>query len=509
MIYRFEDFRFDTQRCELRRGGELIELEPQVYGVLLHLIENRDRLVSREELIQDVWKGRFISDTAVSSRIKSARRALNDDGETQRLIKTLPRLGFRFMGEVQRLAYPKPIGDGAASPIVAPTARPSIAVLPLAAIGSPSAVAAALSEALPHDLIAELSRLRWLFVIARGSSFRFRGADAEPAIVRDALNVRYVISGSVEVVGSGMTLIIELVDARDDGVVWSERFTAEVGAIHEIREAIASAVIAALELQIPLYEARRARLTAPGALDAWQAFHLGLSHLYRFTRHDNARAAGYFQQALDRQPNFARALAGLSFTHFEDAFLSFADDAPRSAQLARVLAEQSLEHDPLDPFCNLVMGRAYWLDGELESSLSWLERAVALNPNYAQGKYSRAWTEAMMGDGTNGRAGADSALALSPLDPLAYGMLGVRAFSHILADEPGPAAAWADRAARSPGAHALIELIAAVSHKLNHDDERAGSWAASARRRAPELRKEDFFKAFPMRQAGARRRIAD
>lgn len=511
MIYRFEEFSFDTQRCELRNRGTLVPLEPQVYQLLRFLIENRDRMVTRCEIIEEVWSGRFISDTAVSSRIKSARRALGDDGQAQRLIRTLPRLGFRFVGEVAATPAVSVAAEALAGQpaVTAETIdRPSIAVLPFAVMGSASAEASALADALPYDLISQLSRLRWLFVIARGSCSRFRGERAKPAKVRAALGVRYVLTGAIEVAGGRLAVTAELVDARDDGVVWSDRFAERLDAVHEIRERIAAAVLTALELHIPAHEARRARLTSPENLDAWQAYHLGLSHLFRFSREDNAKAAHLFGQAIARQPGFARAHAGLSFTYFEDAFLNFAPDTPGAARNAMRLAEQSLEQDGLDPFCNLVMGRAFWLTGELETGLLWLERSISLNPNSAQGRYARAWTEAMLGDGGNGRAGADCALALSPLDPLAYGFRGVRAFSHLMLDERDAAARWAEQAARSPGAHALIELIAAATQALNGDEARARAWAQSARRRAPNLSVEEFFTAFPMRRNDVRGRIA-
>ena len=195
--------------------------------------------------------------------------------------------------------------------------------------------------------------------------------------------------------------------------------------------------------------------------------------MYRFSKDGNALATALFERAIAREAGFARAHAGLSFTHFEDAFLNFAADAHEAATLAQRHAEASLEHDPLDPFCNLVMGRVFWLRGDLEASLPWLDRAIRLNPNYAQGKYSRAWAETLLGEGTAGRANVDAALELSPLDPLAYGMLGVRAFSHMVLDQSAEAALWAERAARAPGAHALIEMIAAVAHGLNGDEARA------------------------------------
>jgi TolB-like protein len=513
MIHRFGDCSLDTETCELRCGGAVVPLEPQVLALLRLLIENRERLVGKDEIVERIWNGRIVSESAIASRVKSARKAIGDDGRAQRMIRTVHTLGFRFVAQVETGAAPAPVVGAAQEPSIEPAllaheerSQPSIAVLPFALLGDAGPYAA-IADALPHDLIAELSRLRWLFVIARGSSFRFRGPDASLERVRAALHVRYCLSGTVEVHGGGLITTVELADTRDGGVVWSERFQAELGEVHEVRHRIAQGITGALELQIPLHEARRARLKSPENLDAWAAYHLGLQEMYRFSKDGNARAAELFEQAIAREPGFARAYAGLSFTHFENAFLSFADDASRAATLAQRHAETSLDHDPLDPFCNLVMGRVFWLRGDLEASLPWLDRAVGLNPNYAQGKYSRAWTETLLGQGATGQTNVDAALALSPLDPLAYGMLGVRAFTHMVLDESAAAALWAERAARAPGAHALIEMIAAVAHVLNGDEPRAQQWAASARRRSPGLGAPDFFRAFPFRDPAARKRI--
>jgi TolB-like protein len=509
MIYRFAGFEFDTTRHELRCGGRRVGLEPQVFALLRLLIDNRDRVVTRDEIIQDVWQGRIVSDAAVSSRVKSARRAVGDDGRAQRLIRTVSKVGFRFVAEVTTGAATPPlprIGPIAEPASGEPAARPSIAVLRFEAMGA--SVAAGVADALPHDLIAELSRLRWLFVIARGSSFRLRGAETEIAHVRASLNVRYCLSGVVEVNAGAMTVAVELCETDHGGVVWSERFSSGVEAVHEIRARIVQAVIAALELQIPLNEAARARLKAPDSLDAWSAYHLGLRHMYQFSRGGNAQAASLFEDAIAREPGFARAHAGLSFIHFENAFLGFTGDPEGAGALSRRFAEQSLEHDPLDPFCNLVMGRVFWLGGDLEASLPWLDRALRLNPNYAQARYSRAWAETLLGQGADGQANVDAALRLSPLDPLVYAMLGVRALSHLMLDEPGQAAHWAERAARAPGAHAFVELIAAVCHKLNGDDALAEAWARSARLKRPGLTSSEFFRRFPFREPATRRRIS-
>jgi TolB-like protein len=509
MIYGFGRYQLDTDKGELRADGAARPVEPQVFALLRMLIENRERLVGKDEIVDEVWKGRFISDSAVASRVKSARQAIGDDGRAQRLIRTIHKQGFRFVADVETIRPPP--AQAAEAPQPPPPdqrpllSRPSIAVLPFTLVGAAGPYAP-IADALPHDLIVELSRLRWLFVIARGSSFQFRGADTKIEAVGAALNVRYCLSGMVEIERGRIVVTVELGDTEDGGVVWSDCYGGEIGAVHEIRARIVQAVVGALELQIPLNEARRA-LSDPQHLDAWSAYHLGLRHMYRFSRDGNERAAALFEEAIAREPGFARAYAGLSFTHFETAFLGF-PDAEEAARRARRYATIGLDHDPLDPFCNLVMGRASWLDGDLEASLPWLDRAIELNPNYAQARYSSAWTKTLLGQGVEGRTLVDSAVDLSPLDPLLYGMLGVRAFSHMVLGEAAEAAHWAERAARAPGAHALIDMIAAVAHGMNGGEALARRWTQSARRRHPGLAASDFLRAFPFRDPAMRQRIA-
>ena len=506
MIYQFADFELDTGRVELRAKGVAIAVERQVFALLRLLVENCGRTVSKEEIIEKIWNGRSISDSAVSSRVKSARQAIGDNGRAQALIRTIHGIGFCFFADITT-RVPVSVAAPEEPPHDAPgrQSRPSIAVLSFRHVGAMQPEFP-IAEALPHDLITELSRLHWLFVIARGSSFRLRGADASLDEVRRHLNVQYCLTGMVEMFGKVMFVSVELSDTRDSRIVWSERFRADIGAVHEIRDQIVRAVTSAVEVRIPFNEAQRASLKSPENLDAWSAYHLGLHHMYRFNKVDNDAATKLFERAIAMDSGFARAYAGLSFTHFQNAFLRYTNDA-ESAKRAHRFASQCLERDPLDPFGHLTMGRAHWLRKDLEASLPWLERANALNPNYAQAKYSRGWAEALLGSAEASQTNIAAALVLSPLDPLVYGMLGVRALSHLGLNDAAQAADWADRAAQSPGAHALIEMIAAAAHGLNGDDARARAWAQSVQSRAHHLNKDDFLRAFPFRDAPTRLRI--
>lgn len=511
MIYRFDPFELDMARFELRKDGRPCPLEPQVFALLAHLVECRDRLVSKQELFEKIWDGRVVADSTLASRIKSARQALGDDGKSQRLIKTVHGKGFRFVADVEAGDGFLGSGPATATDQVATDAdsqQPSIAVLPFQTIGE-SGPYANIAEGLSHELITELARLRWLFVIARGSSFRFREAWLDLGEIGKVLNVRYCLTGSVECSGSKIIVTTELVDTRSGEAVWGERFSGYVDDVHAMRQEICSKILTALEVQIPLHEASRARLLSSDNLDAWSAYHLGLQHLYRFNRADNAAATAMFGRAVSLDPDFARAHAGLSFVHFQTAFMHQTDDVATEIELARSCAQRGLDIDPLDPFVNFTMGRSFWLESELEHARSWLERATTLSPNYAQGMYALAWTNTIAGGDVDGRSQIDLAMRLSPLDPLYYAMLGARGFTHIARAEYREALEWTERAARAPGAHVFMALLAAAAQKLAGDDARAGKWAADVRERGPLLNRDDFFRGYPVQAEPMRTRVDD
>lgn len=520
MIYRFGQFELDLTTLELRANGKARSIEPQVFALLALLVENHARLVSKDEIIEKVWDNRVVSDAAVASRIKSARQALGDDGVAQQFIRTVHRRGFRFVAEVNadRGSAPQPpagAGDpdagqstGALIRQLEQLSRPSIAVLPFRVIGDHGRYEA-LASALPDELITELSRLRWLFVTARGSSFRVRAENTAFRDIGRLLGVRYCLLGTVEVADRRLGITVELVDTHDEGVVWAQRFAGNVDDVHAMREEIRARVLTALDIRIPMHEAALARLAVPDDLDAWSAFHLGLQHVYRFNRADNAAAAQLFQRAVTLDPCFARAHAGLSFVHFQTAFMRYTDDIAGETRAARRSAERGLELDALDPFVNFTMGRSYWLEGDLDSSLSWLERATSISPNYAQGIYARAWTEVLAGQASEGQSHVDLAMRLSPIDPLYYAMMGTRSLAYMILGDDAQAADWGERAARSPGAHVLIAMIAAAAQSLKGDAARAAWWAANVRERNAALTRDDFLRAFPMRSESTRSRVLE
>jgi TolB-like protein len=517
MMYRFGQFELDLAAVELRSDGKVVDLERQVFALLALLVENGERMVSKDEIIEKVWDGRIVTDAAVASRVKSARAALGDDGKSQQLIKTIHGQGYRFVAPARAIRSPAAAAasDAAAGKESSVAelvqrldrlSRPSLAVLPFRFVAGEERYAA-LANALPDELIADLARLHWLLVTARGSSFRVRAPDADFGDIGRLLGVRYYLSGTIEASADRLVVIVELVNTADGAVIWAERFAGRVDDVHTMREQIRAQVLVALELRIPLHEASLARLAPVGNLDAWSAYHLGLQHLYRFNRVDGVAATALFRRATEMDPTFARAYAGLSFVHFQNAFLHYTDDIAGDISAARRFAERGLELDPLDPFVNFTMGRTYWLQGDLETGLGWLERATDISPHYAQGIYARAWTEVLSGRAEEARQHVDLAMRLSPLDPLHYAMLATRAFTHIALTEDEQAAHWAERGARSPGAHVLISMVASAAHALAGDGARAAFWAANVHERSDSLTRRAFFRAFPMKSEPMRARL--
>ncbi|MCV0429945.1 MAG: winged helix-turn-helix domain-containing protein, partial [Roseibium sp.] len=293
----------DTSREELFCGTEVVDIEPLALSILKLLLENRDRLVTKTEIFDAVWNGRIVTEAALSTCIKSARRAVDDTGNKQAVVKTVHGKGFRWVAPVrveERSAEPVQSAevdlDVTEEQWIEASRRPTVAILPFDVIGV-DPIATTLGQAIPHELIAEISRLRWIAVIARGSSFRFRSAQADLSEIRQKLGARYCLTGCVEVIGQHANVSVELSDTIDGDVIWADFFKASIEDIHSVRETIVAQVIFAIEVQIPLSEAAKARLRSPENIDVWAAYHLGLQSLYHFDKNENDRAIALFDKA--------------------------------------------------------------------------------------------------------------------------------------------------------------------------------------------------------------------
>lgn len=389
--------------------------------------------------------------------------------------------------------------------------RASIAVMPFRDRAAGGGVRGGLADGLAHDIITRLAKMRSLFVIAQGTVFALdqRSMGAEEA--GRTLNVDYVVSGTLLRTSTRITVDVQLVESRTSRIVWTDVFDHRLDDAFLALDEIGNQIVASVDVEVEAAERNRAILKPPSSLDAWEAHHRGLWHMYRFNRTDNELAQHFFEMAVRLDPTFARAYAGLSFTHWQNAFQNW---ERRELEIDRAFeaAGQSLVVDERDPAAHWAMGRAQWLRGNVEQSLMELRSAVDLSANFALGHYTLGFVNCQSGDADAAIVSSDYSRHLSPFDPLLFGMLAVRAIALLRLGREEEAADWAVRAAARPNAHLHIVAIAAQCLGMVDRLEEAQVLLAQIRKVQPEYRVDDFLGAFQFSQdaitqfrAGAKR----
>jgi TolB-like protein len=373
--------------------------------------------------------------------------------------------------------------------------RASIAVMPFADQTTASNVPGGPADGLAHDVITRLAKLRSLFVIAQGSVFALRDRHIAPEEAGRMLNVDYVVSGSLRRDGQRLTVTIELAETRTARIVWAEVFNYREDNAFLVLDEIGDRIVASVASEIETIERNRAILRPPSSLDAWEAHHRGLWHMYRFNKLDNDRARHFFKTAVRLDPTFSRAYAGLSLTHWQNAFQGWAK-REREVNQAYEAAAQSIMVDDRDPAAHLAMGRVLWLRGSHDQSVVELEQAIDLSPNFAQGHYTLSFVQAQTGDPLAAILSSDHSRHLSPFDPMLFGMLGARTIALVRLARFEEAANWGVKAAGRPNAHAHILAIAAFSLALADRLDEARAYVASIRKTLPGYGVDDFFAAF-------------
>ena len=405
MIHRFESFELDTDRYELRRGGRPRAIEPQVFALLALLIENRNRMVRREEILDAIWAGRAVSDSALSSRIKSARHALDDDGEAQRLIKTVHGQGFRFVGEVESIASAP---AAAAAPTAAQEwtrevlARPVIAVLPFENEGG-RAEDAYFADGIAEELIGELSSWRWFPVLSRDTSFDRSRADLPASARAAAVGARYAVTGRLLRTGESSRLSVELLDAASDTQLWSARYSGSAAELAGLQSQIASEVFQRIAPELESEETRRVMRKGHEDLTAWDMTIKGLWHLHRATRHDFREALTLLEDATRVDPGFALPWSFIALARFEQALKGWTGGAPGGVrETFRGMLEAATTSVELDP--SSWMGHALMSAGELWTNLSFprarlhANRALELNPSASMAHHFSGCIAGFSGD---------------------------------------------------------------------------------------------------------------
>jgi len=430
--------------------GTLVPVEPQVFDVIVFLIANRDRVVSKEDLVAAVWQGRIVSDSTLTSRINAARRALGDSGDEQRVIRTVARKGFRFVGEVA--------GHESESASPGHAERRSIAVLPFSNMsGDPDQEY--FSDGISEDIITALSKLRWFLVIARNSSFVYKGHPAPVRQVGRELGVDYVVEGSVRKSGERVRITAQLNDVAGGSQLWAERYDRSLSDVFALQDEITEAIVSAIEPQIYQAENFRARRKAPESLDAWDLVMRALSHYWRVTRADNMVAQALLEKAISLDQDYGQAAGVLATSYAFTAHMGWMEMAV-AMQRAEAAAKAAMRADADDAWAHHALGSVNLVARRFDDSIAEFETALALNPNFALTQAYYGLTLTYCGRWPEGTEAVRRALRLSPRDPLTAIYHGILGYAHFVGRDYNGAIKHAREALRQRadfvGAHRVL-----------------------------------------------------
>lgn len=477
MKYLFENHVLDTDRRELRRGAEAIAVEPQVFDLLVHLVENRDRVVSKDDLLASVWAGRIVSDSTLTTRINAVRRAVGDTGDEQKLIRTIARKGLRFVAAVQTMpdaegAHPRRSDEEARARarLALPLPdHPAIAVLPFTNMtGDPGQEY--FSDGISEDIITALSKLRWFSVIARNSSFIYKGKSVHMKQIAEELGVGYAVEGSVRRSGDSVRITAQLNDVATGSHLWAERYDRKLADMFAVQDEITEAIVAAIEPQLYAAESFRASRKLPDSLDAWDLLMRALSHFWRLTRQDNVVAQALLEKAVAIDPDYGRALGVLATSHAFGGHMGW-EDIATIAPVAERAARAAIVADSEDPWAHLALGSVHLYGRRFDDSLAAFETALRLNPSFSLAQAYYGLTLTYCGLWQEGALAAERALRLSPRDPFSAVYYGISSYAQFVGRNYEEAMRLArlgiQRADFFVGAHRVLTAAAAMAGQRN------------------------------------------
>jgi TolB-like protein len=500
----FEDHALDIDRRELRRGAQQIPVEPQVFDLLVYLVQNRERVVTKDDLLDAVWSGRFVSESNLTTRVNAARKAIGDSGQEQRLIRTIQRKGFRFVGVVSIAA------ETATRDVVVPTAttrtplplpdKPSIAVLPFDNMsGDPEQEYFA--DGMVEEIITALSRFRQLFVIARNSTFTYKGAAVDVKQVGRELGVRYVLEGSVRKSDNRVRIAAQLIDATTAAHLWADRFDRAIENIFDLQDRLTASVVGAVAPQLQQAEIDRAKRKTTESLDAYDYFFRGMANLYQWTLEGTNEALRLFHRAVELDPDFASAYGMAAFCYVwrkvNGWTVNRAQEIGEAGRLARRAVDLGQDDGVALAFGGHTLARVV---GDLEGGAAFIDRALTLNPNLASAWHYSGWTRIWLGEPDIAIEHLAIAMRLSPLDPFIHHRQGATALAHFCAGRYDEACIWGEKALQGGPNYVIGYHIAAASNALAGRIERAQKITALLHQLDPGSRVYSIKDYFPFRR---------
>ncbi|MGE0665985.1 MAG: winged helix-turn-helix domain-containing tetratricopeptide repeat protein [Sphingomonadales bacterium] len=508
----FGEHVLDPDRRELFRGSEAIPTGPQVFDLLVYLVENRERVVTKDDLIEVVWAGRIVSESTLTSHINAVRKAIGDSGGEQRLVRTIARKGYRFVGEVKAPdASEAAPGDRPATlqPALSMPDRPSIAVLPFLNLsGDPTQDY--FVDGVVEDIIAALSRIRWLFVIARNSSFSYRGRAVDEKQVGRELGVRYILEGSVRKAEGRVRITGQLIDATIGMNLWSERFEGKLDNIFDLQDQMTANVVGAIAPQLERAEIERAKHKPTESLDAYDYYLRAMANLHFGTREAVDEALRLLYRAIEHDAEYAPAYAMAAWCHFWRKVNGWMEN--REAEIAEGIdfARRAVALGKDDAVALTRAGHALsHLAGDLDGGLALLDRAKMLNPNLAAAWFLGGFVRVWRGDPEGAIEHITQAIRLSPLDAELYRMQAGMAAAHLFAGRYGEASSWATKSFRDMPTFLIAVAIVSASQALGGQIDDARRAMQHLRQLDPTIRISNLADYLPIRRPQDQALLAD
>jgi TolB-like protein len=509
LLFQFEDYALDTTRRELRCGSVLVSLEPQVFDLLEYLIRNRQRVVSKDDLIASIWNGRIVSESALSNRLNAARFAIGDNGEDQRLIRTVVRKGIRFVGDVRERQEPVLVAAEQPTRYRTLPDKPSIAVLPFQNLsGDPEQEYFA--DGTVEDVITALSRFSTLFVIARNSSFAYKGRVVDVKQVGRELGVRYVLEGSVRKASNQVRITGQLIDAANGAHLWADRFDGNLKDVFDLQDQVTSSVVGAIVPKLEQAEFERVKRKPTESLDAYECFLRGMASYHRHTNESISEAMRLFYRAVELDPDFASAYGMAAWCYGWRKVNRWMTDPVKEIAETERLARRAAELGPDDAIALSRGAHALsYVVGDLEAAATFVERALLLNPNLVGAWYASGWGMINRGEPEVAIEHLAWAMRLSPLDPQIMAMQAGTALAHFLAGRYNEASSWTERAMWAQSNYFTTIPIAAASSALAGRHAEARKAIARVRELDPALCMANIKDWIPFRRPEDLARLED
>ncbi|MGI9370365.1 MAG: winged helix-turn-helix domain-containing protein [Ruegeria sp.] len=487
MEYHFADFVLSRTRHTLTRSGERIYIEPLVFDLLHLLVREAGELVTRDQMVDEIWQGRFVSESAISACVAAARRAIGDSGKEQSIIRTVPRRGFVLVADVEVVSPENPAstgavdatvsrdkgstnGGGAVIPSIARSERdrPSLAVLPF---GNKSIDPDQdfLAEGIVEDVTTELSRFRELVVMARNSSFAYQDSGKDTRQIAEELGVQYVVEGSVRRAGDRLRVAAQLIDAENGSHVWADRWDRTMDDLFALQDELTSAIVTAVHPELGANERARALSKPVESLSVWELCHRANDWQTRIDSEKFDECEQLLRRALELEPDSIRANVLLARLQVSRVFLGIGRDWRTELADCLVAAKRAVELDSRSDEAHRALGISLMAAGHYDEALASVERGIRLNPNNGGLYYARAFCWLRPPYASPEKVAEDMGIAerLSPRDPLRvhyYGVTGEAWMASGIQGSEEKALAAFEVAACEPNTIWIYTLAAAAIH---------------------------------------------